>query len=38
MYNYIGGHPYKKAKMMQNAFYISEINQLIDIINESFIS
>ena len=38
MYNYIGGHPYKKAKMMQNAFYIPQINQLIDIINESFIS
>lgn len=36
MRNYIGGHPYKKAKMMPNAFYIQQINQMIDIINESF--
>lgn len=36
MRNYIGGHPYKKAKMMPNAFYIQQINQLIEIINESF--
>ena len=38
MYNYIGGHPYKKAKMMPNAFYIPQINQLIELINNSFIS
>ena len=36
MYSYIGGHPYKKAKMIPNAFYIPQINQLIDIINDSF--
>ena len=38
MYNYIGGHPYKKAKMIPNAFYIQEINQMIEYINESFIT
>ena len=36
MYNYIGGHPYKKAKMIQNAIYIPQINQLIELINNSF--
>lgn len=38
MCQYIGGHPYKKAKMIPNAFYIPQINQLIDILNESFIT
>ena len=38
MYNYIGGHPYKKAKMIPNAIYIPQINQLIELINNNFIS
>lgn len=37
MYNIVGGHPYKKPAVMQNAVYEQEIGELIDVINESFI-
>ena len=36
MFNYIGGHPCRKAKMKPNAFYLSQINQLIEILNNEF--
>ncbi len=37
MTKYVGGHPYKKAKMVENAFYQEEIHRLIDYINETFL-
>ncbi len=37
MYNTIGGHPYKKAQIMENAFYQEEIEELIEVLNESFL-
>lgn len=37
MFNYVGGHPYRKAKIKPNAIYLNEINQLIDILNEAYI-
>ncbi len=38
MYNYLGGHPYKQFKIELNGIYLNEINQLIDIVNQSFLS
>ena len=38
MYNTINGHPYKKAKIIENAIYLDEINELIDMINDSFLN
>lgn len=37
MFNYVGGHPCRKAKMKPNAMYLNEINQLIDILNAEYI-
>ena len=37
MYNTINGHPYKRAKIIENAIYLDEINELIDMINNSFL-
>lgn len=37
MYNIVGGHPYKKPTTMENAIYQQEIEELIDVINESII-
>ena len=36
MYNFVGGHPKKQAIMKPNAFYINEINYMIDLIQQSF--
>ena len=35
MYDYVGGHPYKRPKLIENVFYSDEIQRLIDLINES---
>ncbi len=35
MYNTIGGHPYKKPAIIENAFYQAEIDELIEVIVES---
>jgi len=37
MYNIIGGHPYKKFEMVENAILQAEIDELIEVINESFL-
>lgn len=37
MFNYVGGHPCRKAKIKPNAIYLKEINQLIDILNEEYL-
>lgn len=37
MYNTIGGHPYKKPAIIENAIYQSEIDELIEVINESML-
>lgn len=37
MFNYVGGHPYRKAIMKPNAFCLKEINQLIEILKEEFL-
>lgn len=37
MTNHIGGHPYKRAKFDENAFYLKDIEELIEVINESFL-
>ena len=36
MYNIIGGHPYKKPEIIENAILQDDINELIEVINESF--
>nr|QGT50973.1 hypothetical protein Firmicute1046_0490 [uncultured Firmicutes bacterium] len=33
----VGGHPYKKPKICHNAIYLKKIQELIDVINESFL-
>ena len=38
MRTYLGGHPYKKYRIEINGIYKNEINTLIEIINESFLS
>lgn len=38
MYNTIGGHPYKKPVIIENAICQDEINQLIEVINESILA
>lgn len=37
MFNYVGGHPYRKPKMKENAIYQKEIEQLIDILNTEYL-
>ena len=37
MYNTIGGHPYKKPEIVENAILQNEINELIEVINESIL-
>lgn len=37
MFNIIGGHPYKKPEIIENAILQNEINELIDVLNESFL-
>lgn len=37
MYNTIGGHPYKKPVIIENAIYQNEIDELIEVINESML-
>ena len=37
MYNTIGGHPYKKPEIVENATLQGEINELIAVINESML-
>ena len=37
MFNYVGGHPYRKPKMKENAIYQKEIEQLIDILNDEYV-
>lgn len=37
MFNYVGGHPCRKAKMKPNAIYLNEINQLIDILTDEYV-
>ena len=34
----VGGHPYKKPKVEQNVLQMAEIEELIDVINESFLN
>lgn len=37
MTHHIGGHPYKKAQFTENAFYLKDIEELIETINDSFL-
>lgn len=37
MFNTIGGHPYKKREIVENAVFQEEIDELIEVINESFL-
>lgn len=37
MVHYIGGHPYKRPKIEQNAFYKKEIETLIELVNDTFL-
>ena len=37
MYNIIGGHPYKKPAIVENAVLQGEIEELIEVINESML-
>ena len=37
MYNIIGGHPYKKPAIVENAVLQGEIDELIEVINESML-
>lgn len=37
MFNYVGGHPCRKAKIKPNAIYLNEINQLIDILTDEYV-
>lgn len=37
MYNIIGGHPYKKPEIVENAVLQGEIDELIEVINESML-
>ena len=37
MFNYVGGHPYRKPKMKENAIYQKEIEQLIAILNDEYV-
>ncbi len=36
MYEFLGGHPYRKPRIVQNAFYQQEIEKLIDYVNLAF--
>lgn len=33
----VGGHPYKQPKIVHNGFFLKEMQELIDVINESFL-
>ena len=37
MYDYVGGHPYKRPKITENIFYSEQIQKLIELVNESFL-
>lgn len=37
MYNCVGGHPYKHPRIDKNGFYSEKIEELIDLISESFL-
>ena len=37
MYDYVGGHPYKRPKITENIFYSDQIQKLIELVNESFL-
>ena len=37
MYDYVGGHPYKRPKITENIFYTEQIQKLIELVNETFL-
>ncbi len=38
MYNFLGGHPYKKPIPQENALHLADIEELIDIINTTYLN